>query len=187
MIEEDTLDPIGRAMIRMGVLAYGLTADREWVAILVAQGDENGSAHRSYVRVMMAFIEGMTFVIKKLLLAIHRQTDLGLSDAETALLEEIQFALDGKGRAMTKPRLMRIKDNIRFTMNLLGRCAKPPFKPNYGDDGWQAFCEAIAIRNRVTHPKTRDDLWITQGDLERIDRGVKWFEDETARYLQNFR
>jgi hypothetical protein len=186
-INEEDLDPIGRAMMRLGVLAYGLTADREWGAAQVDAGDEAGSARRAYVRAMLSFVEGMTNALKGLLLAAHEQQRVQLTDAEIHMLREVQFELDGKFRARVTRRPLRVKDDVRFTLLLLGRCADQPFHPSFGDDGWRAFLDAVAIRNRVTHPRSRDDLWLTEEDLDRVDRAAKWFEDESARFLQHFK
>jgi hypothetical protein len=187
MIDESKLDPVGRAMMRLGVLAYGLTADREWVAAQVDIGDEAGSARRAYVRVMLSFMEGMSHALKGVLLAADQTGRFKLSVPEIFVLHEVVFQLDTKARARPVRRPLRLKESVRFMLKLLGRCADTRFEPNFGDDGWRAFLDAIAIRNRVTHPRTRDDLWLTETDLDRVDRAVKWFEDETAKFLQAFK
>jgi hypothetical protein len=187
-IDESKLDPVGRALMRFGVLAYGLTADREWVAAQVDAGDdEAGSARRAYVRVMLAFVEGMTHAHKDLLLAANETGRVKLSVPEVFVLHEVQFQLDAKAKARPVRRPLRLKESVRFLLKLLGRCADPPFDPNFQDDGWRAFMDAIVIRNRVTHPRTRDDLWLTEADLDRVDQAVKWFEDETTNFLRGFR
>ncbi|MBI1815909.1 MAG: hypothetical protein HYR72_13095 [Deltaproteobacteria bacterium] len=187
-IDESQLDPVGGALLRLGVLAYGLTADREWVATRVDVGDENGSARRAYIRVMLSFIEGMNHALSDVLLAADKTGRVEhLSVPEIFVLHGVQFQVDTKGRARAVRRPLRLKDSVRLLLKLLGRCADAPFEPNFGDEGWRAFLDAIAIRNRVTHPRTRADLWLTEEDLERVDRAIKWYEDETAKFLQGFR
>lgn len=178
-----SLGAVGQAMVRLGVLAFGLTTDREWVAAQVDSGDEFGSARRAYVRVMLSFIEGMSHAIKDLLIAADREKRLSLSLPEVFVLREVQFEVDGKARARAVRRPLRTKDGVRFLLKLLGRVAQPPFEPQFGDDGWRAFSEAIEIRNRVTHPRSREDLWLTDKDLDVVDRAVLWFEDETEKFL----
>jgi hypothetical protein len=186
-IDESKLGPMGLAMMRLGVLAYGLTEDRKWVATQVDADDEAGSARRAYVRTMLCFVEGMTHAFKEFLLAASDAKRIQLSDAERHVLREIQFQLDGKYRAKAVTRPLRAKDDVRFTLTLLGRCADAPFQPSFGDEGWQAFLDAISIRNRVTHPRSREDLLLTESDLDRVDKAVKWFEDESAKFMLYFK
>ncbi len=189
--DEEKLNPLGKATSRMGVLAYGLTEDRIWVASQVdseqERNDEAGSARRAYVRVMLSFIEGMTDALKQILLGGSECGRFKLDEAEVHVLREVHFQLDGKFRAKVVRRPMRVKDNVRFTLLLLGRLADKPFVPNFGDQGWASFLEAVVIRNRVTHPRTRDDLWLTNADLDKVNEAVKWFEVETARFLTGFK
>jgi len=187
MIDETKLGPVGQAFMRLSVLACGLTADREWVAAQVDAGDEMGSARRAYVRTMLAFIEGMSHAFRDLLLTANQAKRVALNVPEIAILSEIQFQLDGKGNARHVRRPLRLRDNVRFIVRLLGRLADTPFEPNFGDQGWRSFLQAVAIRNRVTHPRTREDMWVTDENLEEVDRAIKWFEDETGRFLHSFK
>jgi hypothetical protein len=187
MIDETKLDTYGKALLRMGVLAYGLTADREWAAIQLANADEAGSARRSYVRVTLSFIEGMTNGIGDLLVAAYLDKYIDLEVPDFFILREIQFELDDKAKVRTKKHPVHIKQKVRFLLTLLGRLASPPLETSFDNDGWKAFGDAIAIRNRVTHPCSKEDLWVTETDINRIDTAIRWFEDETAKFLVSFK
>jgi hypothetical protein len=152
-----------------------------------ADDDEMGSARRGYVRTLLAFVEGMTHAFKDLLLTANQAKRVELTVPEIFLLTEVQFQLDAKGNARHVRRPLRQRDTVRFTLRLLGRVADTPFQPNFGDEGWRSFLKAVQIRNRVTHPRTREDMWVTKEDLDIVDRGVQWFEDETAKFLQSFK
>ena len=41
--------PIDEALMRLGVLSYGITEDRVWTAEMLDEDDEAGSARRVYV------------------------------------------------------------------------------------------------------------------------------------------
>jgi hypothetical protein len=188
VIDESQLRPLGKAYMRLGVLAYALTADRQWAADALGDPDDEAkSAPRAYVRTMLAFIEGMTAAFRDILLTALAEKRIELSVPEIFVLKEVQFDIDGKYHARARRRPMRLRDTVRFTLQLMGRVADQPFTPEFGDGGWEALLDAIAIRNRVTHPARREDLWVSDADLARVDRAVKWFEDETARFLQSFK
>ncbi|MFZ3078866.1 MAG: hypothetical protein WA109_04195 [Bellilinea sp.] len=45
------------------------------------------------------------------------------------------------------------------------------------DNRWEAFCETIKIRHRITHPKFHSEIEITDLELDIIDAGWKWWND----------
>jgi hypothetical protein len=51
--------------------------------------------------------------------------------------------------------------------------------------GWQAFRKAVAIRNRITHPREIRDLLITDAELEDVTRAYHWFTYTVVNNLQN--
>lgn len=179
-----TFGPIGQAVERLGILAYGLTKDRMWASEQLDVDNEAGSARRVYVRTQLTFVEGMTHAFKDVLLAMAECEKIDLADAEKQMLREVQYQLDGKYRARVVRRPVRTKDYVRFALVLMGRSVKPSFKPDFGGKGWQAFDKAISIRNRVTHPKSRDDHWVSEEDLDTVDEAIEWFEDETSKFME---
>lgn len=54
------------------------------------------------------------------------------------------------------------------------------------DAGWCSMKQAYRIRDRITHPKSRDDIGITDGDMNVFGRAVKWFA-ETAEKIERQR
>lgn len=183
MLDDKKLDQEGQALVRLGVLCLGLTQDREWVANHLDVEDEYGSSRRAYVRIMLSFIEGMMYAYKDLLLVRHSKNNEVIGLAEAMILRELQFNLTDSGKAKIQTRLIPLKDNVQFTVRLLGKVASPPFEPDFGGIGFRAFSAAINIRNRVTHPRSHVEMRVSDDEIKTVERAVRWFEYETARYL----
>ena len=44
-----------------------------------------------------------------------------------------------------------------------------------GQHGWNDFQKAVAIRNRITHPKTKGDAEVSDEDINALMSGVTWY------------
>jgi hypothetical protein len=51
---------------------------------------------------------------------------------------------------------------------------RPTYKVDYGDQGWMNLKTAIEIRNRLVHPKTLDDLSVSDGDVKATVSAFYW-------------
>lgn len=62
------------------------------------------------------------------------------------------------------------------------RRVSPDLAVRFDATGWQALQEAALIRNRVTHPKSTEDMVITPADLVQLRAGMAWLL-ATAEYV----
>ena len=44
-----------------------------------------------------------------------------------------------------------------------------------GDNGWELFCKSVNIRNRITHPKRKNEFEITDDDLKIVEGSRLWW------------
>jgi len=55
---------------------------------------------------------------------------------------------------------------------------------NVGDARWDSFQKAIEMRNRITHPRTPEDLHLSDEDFEQIKLALFWFsENQLVRFF----
>ena len=59
----------------------------------------------------------------------------------------------------------------------------PQADVDFDGEGWAAFRDALTVRDRVSHPKCFEDCAVTDEELERIDRGRRWYEGAQAVFL----
>jgi len=75
------------------------------------------------------------------------------------------------------PKKTPAKQNVENSFNEVARTLGLPIALAKQNAGWDAMTKAINIRDRISHPKTPDDLTITDSDMKVFDRATKWFSD----------
>lgn len=131
---------------------------------------------RNRVRATFALFEGSIAVMKRMCL---HAAEIGLdnvTEGELALLRERVYALD-KGHVVVKPHFIELKQNVRFTLRMVARRQKTDASPDYSGVGWQAFRDAIKIRNRITHPRSPADCRVSNEDLATVRSAQSWFHE----------
>lgn len=53
-----------------------------------------------------------------------------------------------------------------------------------GGQDWQHFHDAIAIRNRLTHPKALSELEVTDKEIETLCLVIVWFDKQISELSQ---
>ena len=151
---------------------------------------------RQLVRGFCAYTEAHTFYLKSTVLFV-RQLVFGLlsadptpvrarlgeffslefHSAEIQLLREQNSEVDDSGGIRTTPKFIHAARNIRFAQASYLRSIKTGFAVNYQDHGWATLREVITLRNRLTHPKTKDDLAVSDAALNHVIAANDWFRD----------
>lgn len=93
---------------------------------------------------------------------------------ELCALSDISYEIKQNGVLEIKPPRIRFENRVLFVLNVLDRTVGRQTKPKQ-IVGWQEFQDAIKIRNRVTHPKTEEDLSVSQEDYDTVIKGLQWF------------
>ena len=93
---------------------------------------------------------------------------------ELCALSDISYEIRQNGMLVIKAPRIQFENRVLFVLNVLDRTIGGQTRPR-GVEGWQAFQDAIKIRNRITHPKTQGDLSVSQGDYETVIKGFHWF------------
>jgi len=136
---------------------------------------------RAYIRALFAFVDGTLFGSKQFLLKVHQFLDAGVGTGDTALLREEGYGLDRQGEVQVRAQYLSTPENVRFTFRMLYRVFRKLPLANFGGKGWAAFREAVAIRNRITHPKRVVDFSVSPKDIKTVEDGVTWYRDSLAR------
>ena len=121
---------------------------------------------------------------KQIVLASHGDYDYQLNIGEVALLREEAFDIDSRGKVVVRSANLRTLNNIRFTLSIVGRTIAPGYEPPVGDAGWEALQKALKVRHRVTHPKERSDLAISNDELDQIRAAFKWFRSALVTFFK---
>lgn len=142
---------------------------------------ENEFPVRQLVRAAFAYIEAVTYSAK--LTAAEKCLDDGIpiSMPERYYATETKYELSEKGEVIEKSAQIRMAQNLRFTFNLLARAYnKDLFDPSQA--WWSSLKSAIKIRDRLTHPRSPEDLDISTNELATVIKATNGFEDLLMRY-----
>ena len=96
------------------------------------------------------------------------------SEPERMVLREKQHRLSG-GEAFEEERIISLRDNLRFTFSTFQRALKMPMDTHLHESGYQNLMRGQSVRNRLTHPKSTESLFVSDDDLLCVEAGKSWY------------
>ena len=161
--DEGTVDEEEAAEFMTILLGDVRTAEKE------LRQDSSPYRRRTYVRTTFASVDGFIFTLKRIALT---NSHLFTAD-EIAKLREVRPAQSSSGSSTGRPWFLPTADNLKFAfesfMRFHGSTAR--IEP---DDDWVAFTKAVQIRHRVTHPKSPEDLDLSDADIDIVRGAAHW-------------
>ena len=141
-------------------------------AIARREQDDSQASRRDVVRTSFAGIEGLAWILRQSVFeALESIADP--SPAIRMAFLETTFQVDAQGRLTEPAKFIALPTMLRFTIAQAGMIA-PDLKVDFSGKDWQRFNDAIAIRNRITHPKSIADLTISDLDIRKVGDGLRW-------------
>jgi hypothetical protein len=140
---------------------------------------------RAYIRSIFASIEGTVWLIKQVCLKAkpHRGHRL-IGVAEYALLTDQSYELKNNGEPSVQTKYLKLPDNLRFTAKVVQRLFGARLELGVGTTKWDDFLKAVRIRNRITHPKTAEELTITDDEISLCKEVSSWFNELVYAFFQ---
>lgn len=128
---------------------------------------------RNLVRATLAAVEGLVWLTRQDVRETARTMDELTPLADLALQEQ-SYQITSSGEIIEDIKLVPITTSIRLVVRQAQRLS-PELNVDFGDAGWQNLCQAIEVRNRITHPKSLTNLIIADSDLACVAAGFEWF------------
>jgi hypothetical protein len=137
-------------------------------------------ARRLLVRSVFSYIEGMSHALK---MQSQDQAHYRLTAGEVLLVQEVAYDLDDNGTIRERPAKLRTLANLLFSIRLSTRSygIENRFTPDLSGDGWRDVRAASRIRDRITHPRTLEDLTITNEEIGHAVGAVVWLLEQVER------
>jgi hypothetical protein len=144
-----------------------------------AIGSTDALLRRSYVRAVFALIEGLNYA--RLLVSTDSQH---LADPAR---EQAALAVRLEKRALNDSDDGRIPSSTRksFAAFAAAHGVSNPLSPS-GDD-WQAFRDAVEVRDRITHPRSAAHCRVSDDDFALVQRVHHWYQNLDQRVLTEAR
>jgi hypothetical protein len=149
-----------------------------------AISEQEETNRRFYIRAIFAFIEAVVEQHKRLLLQLHEKKFIRLKIGYYEVLSERIFTTSDSGNVTSKDQYLQLPRKIRTVYRAASESFDEEMVLNFVENGWQNFRDAIKIRNRITHPKTRADCEIETEDLETVESGEVWFRSLNNEFVR---
>lgn len=137
--------------------------------------------NRNLVRTIFAAIEGIVSIFRDHVTDIA--TELGeLSSAEVAALAESVFQISNTGKVSAQRRFVPFLPMLRLLFRISARMDSS-LAVSFADGNWENVRIALAVRNRITHPKASSDLSVSQDDVQVSFAAYYWLLERTAEAM----
>jgi len=136
---------------------------------------ENQTLRRSFVRACWAYVEAITFSVKKFMLTACQFGSDRFTVEEQVFLASQRLVVDPEGEVAVYREPVNALENVKRTFRLAARVLDTEWTPDFGVEGWQRLRKAIQIRHRLTHPKTVAEVNVSDDDFDDLKQGISWF------------
>jgi hypothetical protein len=131
----------------------------------------DGSQRRNFVRAVFAAIEGILWSVQADLLDTAEHV---LSEAERHYLKDESVRLDDKGKIEVSKAKTTLAQRVHLVARLVAR-VHPDCTVDLKSDGWRDLQNSLKLRDRLTHPKLRSDLDISDAEVDTAFNGYAFF------------
>ena len=169
-----------------GLLEVNVVLREDIQSLLDAYPDQwvHGTLQRNLVRACWAHIDAVIYGIKRITVIAAELGSEPLTSAEHKFLLERSFIVDSSGQITEKTEFSETRENVKKTLKIACAKFRLGWSPDFGGTEWVEFGTSLAIRHRVTHPKTRDDLVISEAEIELHRDAFLWFSGLFNSFLE---
>ncbi len=139
---------------------------------------------RNFFRVTFSTTEGIISILKTDCLETVVDKKIALSTGENAFLREETYYLKSNGSIELKPNFINLKNNIKAFFLLSKKVYGFDYEPDFKSAGWNKFLKSIKKRNLITHPKSIEDLIVSDKEIEDLFIGIVWMYDNVINYFR---
>ncbi len=144
---------------------------------------EDELSRRLYVRTVFACVEGVVQVMKSAALLHDTMNDpQELNLKEIVLLKEEDPYISDNGRVGIRKKKIVLLHNFEFAIRVYAKVRGCPVVLDK-KEGWCCLQQAIKIRDRLTHPHTKQDLTVSDEEMKIVMTAVKFFHYTTGQLL----
>jgi hypothetical protein len=155
-----------------------LLDDISWCHMQLRSGERVEFWKRTYARALFAYVEGEIWLMRSLALKAHEDGTLPLDLGDLVILRQETYTVDtAKGVVQTRERYPSLEASLKHVFRCFAAIRNPGFVLETSSGGWSAFKNAMVIRNRVTHPKQKGDLEISDDEMRTLERAIDWFSE----------
>ena len=162
-----------------------LFSDANEACNLLKRTNETQFARRTFVRTLFSFVEGYGRCIRSAIMDSDLKNQLDAS--WYPVLQETMMEPEKNGKLKSRDTRPPFPNLFAATIRAWATLTKMPDEDIstqfFGDNGWNNFLSAIAIRHALTHPKLDDSLIVTDDNLDVCYKALAWMGELSFKLL----
>ncbi len=175
--------------IRMNLIYSALMDDICLVYPALKSGQEprkfdptrlNQSERRSLVRAIFSLVEGMSFCLR---VGLLEDKENELPHTTVMALQELQIEIANEGQVKSKPIKTSIMNLLRLTVREYSSMYPGELKIKCAGAEFEGLVKSVRVRDRLMHPRSLDDLTVTDGEIKLAVVGMNWFQVAMAEMI----
>lgn len=123
---------------------------------------------RALVRSAVTYFDSCTYFLKRFVIGLHELNKVKLTQDELTRLQ--------KRDSFT--------NRVETTFTTFAKACGVAYVINRNTRGWDEFCKAIKIRNRLTHPQKIEDLELLDDDMKSVETGLNWYISQVNQIFE---
>lgn len=137
---------------------------------------------RELIRSAFAAIEGYVWLYREHVVEAARLLDK-LDFDEGVALSELNYQISEQGKVITQPRFVSLLAIVRLTTRIATRLT-PDLDVRFDTADWHHLQKAGTVRNRITHPKSKEDLQLTGDDAATCLNAFFWLLEISTKAME---
>ncbi len=136
---------------------------------------------KTTIRAFLGQVDGLGYALRRAVLSSAEDAGLVLTQKERAKLSEKRY--DSKTNTLTDKRaLLNTPESIKVGFEYFPRLVGTTFNLDTSGDGWRGFKRLVRVRNGFTHPKTIEDLSVTNSG-QALQPTLAWFSSQAQNLV----
>ena len=145
------------------------------IAFEKLNSEDNQFSRRTLLRSIFAFVEGVIYTLKQeILLQAKHNREFDLKPEEMLACREEIFQVEKTGEIKSLTKYVDLLSNIRLTFKFYAKAFSIDYKLDISGGAWQSFQRSLKVRHRITHPKHKSDMNITDQELVEAYTSYQW-------------
>lgn len=138
---------------------------------------------RTFIKTTVSLIEAEIFILKQQILHYCRENKIQLSPELLLFLSNKKYEISNNGQIKERLLQVRLKDDIRFVFWQVLSIKGHKLQKGFEDPGWSKVISTIAVRNRLTHPKSVDDMNVSKQEVNDCKLAFNWCISNFVHFL----
>jgi len=149
---------------------------------ILHQVEQNDSQvwRRAYCKSLFSFVEAVSYLLKREIVLLREGEGWDPDGKDAWVLTESRPAKVEDGKETRRPFFLPTLDNLTYALEEFAYWNGADYKIDKTSEKWSNLCKSSSIRNRITHPKSLTDLYLSDSELSVLHNATQDFKNLVA-------